>query len=113
MTTPLDVRALVETALDYLATNDEAAAAARAQRVRAEHERKRVRARLILASDEKTAGLREAWAEAHADYGAACEAEALAVEEDELHRNRRNKADAIIEFWRTQEATRRAGKDFR
>lgn len=113
MSRPLITNEMVELALDYLATNDETAAAARAQRVRAEHERKRVRARLILASNEKTAGLREAWAESHQDYAAACEAEAVAVEEDELHRNRRNKAEAIIEAWRSFEATRRAGREFR
>jgi hypothetical protein len=57
--------------------------------------------------------MREAWAEAHDLYAEVCEAEALAVEADEFHRNERNKADSIIEAWRTESASQRAGSNFR
>jgi len=88
-------------------------ASARAQRLRAEFKRKRVRAKLILESNQSSAIAREAWAEAHALYHEACEEEVRAVEADELARADRNKADTIIETYRTEEATRRAGQSFR
>lgn len=104
---------MMEEALNYLATSSEIIAAARARRLRAEFKRKRVRAKLILESDKPSAILREAWAEAHSLYYEACEEEVSAVEADELARSDRNKADTIIETYRTEEATRRAGQNFR
>ena len=56
--------------------------------------------------------MREAWAESHKDYIAACEDEVKAVEEDEWHRSQRNKADTVIEAWRTEQASHRAGNKF-
>lgn len=104
---------MIETAIQYLATASEITAAARANRIRAEHKRKRTRAMLILQSQERSATLREAWAEAHDLYSEACEAEAKAVEADEFHRNERNKADTIIAAWQTEGANNRAGGNFR
>ena len=104
---------MIEAALNFLATASEPTAASRAQRLRKEFARKRVRAKLILQSDEKTAGMREAWAEAHPMYEKACEEEVDAVEVDEFYRCERNKADAIIEAYRTQEASLRAGISFK
>lgn len=104
---------MVSDALDYLAKSDTLAAGAKANRVRQDHRRKRVRARLILDSNEKSLGLREAWAECQEAYAEACEDEADAVESDEEHRNKRNTADAIIEAWRSEQANRRAGSNFR
>ncbi len=104
---------MMEEALNYLATSSEIIASARAQRLRAEFKRKRVRAKLILESNQSSAIAREAWAEAHALYHEACEEEVRAVEADELARADRNKADTIIETYRTEEATRRAGQSFR
>ena len=102
----------IEQALEYLANASELTAAARGQRVRAEFTRKQVRARLMLMSPESSAAMREAWAECHADYIAACEDEAKAVEADEWHRSQRNKADTVIEAWRTEQASHRAGGKF-
>ena len=104
--------AMIEAALEYLAQASEPAAAARAERVRSEHNRKRTRARLMYEADGPVS-IREAHAECHADYEEACEREARAVQNDEWHRLQRGKAEAILEAYRTEEATRRAGKDFR
>jgi hypothetical protein len=102
----------IENALEYLSTCSDKIAAARGQRVRAEFMRKQTRARLMLSSPESSAAMREAWAECHKDYIAACEDEAKAVEEDEWHRSQRNKADTVIEAWRTEQASNRAGNKF-
>lgn len=104
---------MIEAAIQYLAVSSDIIAASRGMRLRAEYNRKRVRAKLILQSAQTSATMREAWAEAHNDYEGACEAEAIAVEKDEYHRNERNKADVIIEVWRTQSATHRAGINFK
>lgn len=103
----------IEAALTFLATSSEEIAAARAQRLRAEFRRKRVRAELIRQSNETTAAQREAYAESHPDYAAACEAECQAVEQDEYLRDRRNGADAVVSAWQTEQATARAGGNFR
>lgn len=104
---------MISAALNFLATSSRDAAAARGMRVRREFMRKRARARLMLQSDEKTATAREAWAEDHDDYVAACEAEAEAVEADEFLRAERNKAETVIQCWQTENANRRAGSNFR
>jgi hypothetical protein len=102
----------IEAALEYLATSVDLTAAARGQRVRAEFNRKQTRAMLMLRSPESSAAMREAWAESHADYRAACEDEAKAVEADEWHRAKRNQCDMVIEAWRTEQASHRAGSKF-
>lgn len=104
---------MLEAAISYLANASEHIAASRANRLRAEHRRKRTRAKLILQSEERSATMREAWAEAHDIYAEVCEEEAKAVEHDEFHRNERNKADVIIEAWRTENANQRAGNSFK
>ena len=103
---------MVSDALDYLATSTEPAAAAKAERIRAEYHRKRVRSQMMLETDGPIA-IREATAETSDEYGSACEREANAVQNDEWHRLQRNKAEAIIEAWRTESATVRAGQNFR
>ena len=104
---------MVEEALNYLALSSAQIASARANRIRAEFKRKRIRAKLILESNQPSATTREAWAEAHPLYHEACEEEVKAVEIDEYARAERNKADTIIETFRTEEATRRAGSGFK
>ena len=105
--------ALVEQALETLRDKCEASAAARAIRLRAEFRRKATRAKLILEAVEKTADQRAAWAESHAEYAAACDLEVQATENDELLRAQRNDANTIIEAWRTEQASNRAGGSFR
>ena len=102
----------IEEALNYLATSVEITAAARANRIRTEFVRKQTRAMLMLRSPESSAAMREAWAESHVDYKAACEQEAQAVEADEWHRAKRNQCDMVIEAWRTEQASNRAGSKF-
>lgn len=104
---------MVEAALEYLATASDHIAAARANRLRAEFKRKRIRAKLMLQSNQASASMREAWAEAHQLYFDACEEEVAAVEADEKAREERNKASTVIEAWRTENANRRAGDQFR
>lgn len=104
---------MIEAAIQYLAKSSELIAASRANRLRAEHKRKRTRAQLMMQSVERSATMREAWAESHEIYAAACEEEAKAVEHDEFHRNERNKADTIIAAWQTEGANNRAGSNFR
>jgi len=104
---------MVEEALNYLSVSSDHISAARAIRLRAEFKRKRVRAKLILESNQPSATMREAWAEAHALYCEACEEEVRAVEADEHARSERNRADTILEVYRTEEATRRAGSGFK
>jgi hypothetical protein len=102
----------IEEALGYLATSSEATAEARARRVRAEFNRKRTKANLILRSPESSVAMRDAWAESHSDYSIACEEEVAAINDDEWHRAQRNKCDTIIEAWRTEQASHRAGSKF-
>jgi len=102
----------IEAALEYLATSTDVTAAARAQRIRAEFNRKQTRAMLMLKSPESSAAMREAWAESHNEYREACEQEAQAVEADEWHRSKRNQCDMVIEAWRTEQASNRAGSKF-
>lgn len=104
---------MVSAALEYLSRSTVDSAKAKAERVMAEHNRKRVRARMILDSDQTTATMREADAEASQPYLEACQAERDAVERDEYHRAARIKADAIIEAWRTENANIRAAEKVR
>ena len=113
---PLVTDDMVETALRWLTESDNDAGASRGAYVRAEYNRKATRARLMLnAPDEyaKSAAMREAYAESHRDYAAACDAEARAAEADERCRDMRNRAAAILDAWRTEQANARAGRDFR
>ena len=104
---------MMEGALHHLATSSATLSEARAMRVRAEHQRKRIRANLILQSDEKSATLREAWAEAHQLYANAVDVEVDAIRQDEYERAERNRCDAVIEAWRSEQANQRAGNSFR
>ena len=104
---------MVSAALEYLSRSTVDSAKAKADRVMAEHNRKRVRAQLILESEQTTAAMREADAEASQWYLEACQAERDAVERDEYHRAARIKADAIIEAWRTENANARAAEKVR
>jgi hypothetical protein len=104
---------MMEEALNFLSTHSEQGAEARANRFRAEHARKRVRANLILNSNEKTSAMKEAWAEQHERYAEAVDAEVEAIRLDEYFRSERNRADAVIEAWRSEQANQRAGNNFK
>lgn len=99
---------MVEAAFDWLKDNAGAAAAAKAERIRAEYATKQAKARLFLECGESSVAAKEAWAIIQPEYDKAVEREAEAVEIDEFHRNQRSKAEAIIEAWRTEQASLRA-----
>jgi hypothetical protein len=103
---------MVQNALTYLAESSEAVAAAKAERIRAEYNRKKTRARIMLDTDGPVA-IREAQAECSEEYFHATEREAEAVRADEWHRAQRNKCEAIIEAWRTENANVRAAERVR
>jgi hypothetical protein len=104
---------MMEDALHFLSTHSGLGAQARADRFKAEHARKRIRANLILTSNEKTSAMKEAWAEQHKLYEQAVNDEADSIRNDEYFRSERNRADAIIEAWRSEQANQRAGNTFK
>lgn len=97
----------VHTAVEYLMGKSAEAAAAKGMVIRTDFQRKKVRAQLIRDCDLGTVAMREAYAEAHELYEAACERHAMAVEQNEFHENERNKCATIIDTWRTQQASLR------
>jgi hypothetical protein len=97
----------VHAAVEYLREQSNAAAVAKGNCIRAEYHRRKIRARLILESPHPSQGLREAYADSHADYEEITEKLAKCEELAEWHRNERNKAETICEMWRTQSATLR------
>jgi hypothetical protein len=103
---------LVHDAVNYLTTQSGAAADAKANVVRGEYHRNNLRARLILDAPHTTAELRKAWAEAHEDYAEICEKLAVAERDLAWHYNQRNRATAICEMWRTEQATLRGLQKF-
>ena len=98
----------VELAFEWLKDNAEASAAAKAAKIRAEHRTRQVRAEMYLAAEGGTVADREAKAIASEDYDKAVDEECKAVEADEFHRNQRNRCEAIIDAWRTEQAGIRA-----
>jgi hypothetical protein len=57
--------------------------------------------------------MKEAWAEQHERYAEAVNDEADAIRNDEYLRAERNRADAVIEAWRSEQANQRAGNSFK
>lgn len=98
---------LLQSAFEYYHEQGDARAQAAADMIIAERRTRAMKAKLILSSPESTDRRREAWAECHADYHKAVEAEADAAKEVEWHRHQRSRADAIIEAWRTEQSTLR------
>jgi hypothetical protein len=98
----------IQAAFDLLHEKSDEVAAARAMQVRCEYKAKAVLARLTLASPERTDQSRKAWATAHPEYAEACEAHAVAEGEWERMKDRRSKVEALLEAWRTLEASTRA-----
>ena len=104
---------LVEGALLRLATSARATAAARAIRLRAEFRRKRAFAKAFFDSQATSDKRREYDAAMSDTFAKAVEEECEAVERDELLRAERSDAAIILDVYRTEEASERAGRDFR
>lgn len=96
----------VHAAFNWLEENAGQGAAAKAMRQRAEDDKKAAKARAFLEASG-TVGEREAQAILSEGYKTACEMEYAAIEADELFRNHRSKCTAIIECWRSCQATER------
>jgi len=96
----------VEMAFKYLHTSSEEIAMARANRIRAEYKAKRTFARLFRKADGAVE-MRKAIATDHDDYAAAMEDVAIAEQTWELMSDQRNRAELILEAWRTAEASER------
>lgn len=100
----------VSDALHYLATSAPEIADAKMRRERETALLKSVRSELIRASDEKTVGAREAWAESQAEYREQISVMAGAHREFEFHRAKREAAIATIDAWRTMAASNRGAE---
>ena len=98
----------MEQAVNFLAETDHDYAMAKAELERSEIHRKRVRSRIFL-SEEGAVAVRQAKAEVHADTVAMDDRyiQALAAFED--LRARRQRAEIVIDVFRTLEASRRKG----
>lgn len=100
--------AQIEQAFDWLQQNERAAAEAHAQRVYQIEFRKSLKAVLMNESNAKTISDREADAYADPRYLEHLLAIKNAVLEDETYRARVKRLEWMIEFWRSQESSRRA-----
>lgn len=98
----------VDRALQWLVSNADKAAQARAERVYVEEYRKTLKAELMAKSGAGSVAAQEVIAYAHPDYKTHLEAIREAVEADERFRWLQVTADARIRAWQTQAATRRA-----
>ena len=96
----------IERALHYLAETDLSYAEAKAALESAEILRKRVRARVFLTEDG-TVAERQAEAETHHDTEAADDQYVQAIKAFEELKARRQRAELLIDVWRSLEATRR------
>jgi hypothetical protein len=96
----------VENAMMFLAQSDEEYAQAVADLESCEIRRKRVRARVFIES-EGTVAERNAEAEVHPDTEASDDAFASALLRKEQLKAKRQRAELVIDLWRTLEASRR------
>jgi predicted NAD-dependent protein-ADP-ribosyltransferase YbiA (DUF1768 family) len=101
--------AKLDTALGWLAKNAEAAAKARAERVYLDEWLPALRAQKAAAFMEAgdSASAADIKAKASPEYAEALTGYREAVEKDERFRWDRTRADALIEIWRSEQATRR------
>jgi hypothetical protein len=98
----------IEKAFDWLAKNEVAAAEARAQRTWADEYRKSLKAILMAESNAKTVSEREAYAYSHERYLEHLNAIRAAVLADETFRARVGRLHMLVDYWRSQESSRRA-----
>ncbi len=100
----------VEKALEYMRTNAENLASAKANRIYITHYLKTCFANLYQHAPEdcKTVEDKKNWAYSHPEYEKQLAALQIAVQEEEKHRWKMGAAEALVEVWRTQEANNRA-----
>ena len=95
-------------AIDYILKNSEKFAKAKAARIYLDEFRKSKKALLMSQSSEQTAVAREQWAYSHPEYLDLLEGIQQAVEIEENLRWMLIAAEARIEVWRSQEASKRS-----
>lgn len=96
----------LEAALRYLAITDEAYAVAKANLERSEILRKRVRARVFLEASG-TVAERQAIAEGSAESAGADDAYIEALGSAEMLKAKRQRAEIVIDVWRSLNASKR------
>lgn len=96
----------IEAAFEWLKQSSEVVAAARVNVLRKEFMAKKVHAGLFRHADGSVEA-RKAWATDHEKYAQAMEEYFQAVEIWETLQDQRNKCEATIEAWRSQEASQR------
>lgn len=104
---PLLTREQIQAAFEVLASPSNEIGAARANLIRKEYRVKRVHAKLMRQAPEGSVEMRKAWATDHDDYAAACDDHAEAEGEWERLKDQRNKAELVMEAWRTMSSNDR------
>jgi hypothetical protein len=99
---------LVQDAFDYLLEQPDNAAKARAERLYMEDYTKVVKAELMSECNSEKLGEQERYAYAHPKFKAHLENLKTAIARDEKHRFTLNAKNAILDGWRTIEASNRA-----
>lgn len=98
----------VDKAVEYLRTNARQAAQAKANRIYLEEYRKVVKSQIMRENSNMALGAQEAIAYSDPRYTQHLKAMETAIERDEYNRWMMVAAEAKVEAWRTQSATRRA-----
>jgi hypothetical protein len=98
----------VQDAFDYLLENADKAAKARAERLYMEDYTRVVKAELMSESNSDKLGEQERYAYAHHKYKTHLEDLKTAIARDEKHRFTLNAKNAVLDAWRTLEASNRA-----
>lgn len=96
----------MESAMEFLADTDEPYAQAKTNLLRNEILAKRVRARIFVTADGSVE-MRKAHAEGHGEVIGADDALVAATLEFETLRARRQRAEILIDVWRSVESSRR------
>ena len=97
----------MEAALNFLGESDDSFAEAKAALARAEILAKRARARIILTISEGSVEVKKATAETHPEVGQADDELIEAITVFEKLRAKRDRAEVVIDVFRTLEASRR------
>lgn len=98
---------VLDAAFEWLLKSSDEIAAARANKIRKEFKARKVFARLFLTAPTGNVETRKMWATDHSEYEGAMEDVAIAEETWERCQDQRNRAELIIEAWRTQKASQR------
>lgn len=107
MRRPLLTEKQIQSAFDLLNESGDEIGTARAMVIRLGYKVKAVQARLTRMAPESSLEAKKAWATAHAEYAEVCEQHAEAEGRWEKLKDQRNKAELILECWRTLSANDR------